>query len=136
MREELRDPGRLEHILASIGRINSFVQGHAKKDLEGDSQLFYAVVKNLEIIGEAAYMLSPAFKENHPDTPCKRIIGLRHILVHDYYQVDADELWNIIAHDLLPLQSQIQAYKKEIEISIQGLTAGPVLILSTLLHNQ
>jgi len=123
MREELRDPGRLEHILASIDRIYNFVEGHIAEDLKGDSQLFYAVVKNLEIIGEAAYMLSPAFKENHPDTPWKRIIGLRHILVHDYYQVDADELWNIIARDLQPLQSQIQAYKKEIEIS-------------TLLHNQ
>ena len=60
MREELRDPGRLEHILASIDRINNFVEGHIADDLKGDSQLFYAVVKNLEIIGEAAYMLSPA----------------------------------------------------------------------------
>ncbi len=44
MREELRDPGRLEHILASIDRIYNFVEGHIAEDLKGDSQLFYAVV--------------------------------------------------------------------------------------------
>ena len=75
--------------------------------------LFYAIVKNLEIIGEAAYMLTPAFKDRHPETPWKRIIGLRHILVHDYYQVDADELWNIIQNDLAPLRSQVDTYRKE-----------------------
>ena len=120
MREELRDPGRLEHILVSIDRICGFVKGHTANDLKGDSQLFYAVIKNLEIIGEAAYMLTPAFKESHPDTPWKRIIGLRHILVHDYYQVDADELWNIIAHDLQPLQSQVESYKQEFETMMQS----------------
>lgn len=113
MREELRDPARLEHILASIDRIYGFVEGHSLEDFRGNTVLFYAIVKNLEIIGEAAYMLTPAFRETHPDTPWKQIIGLRHILVHDYYQVDAEELWNIVANDLQPLQTRIKAYQNE-----------------------
>lgn len=114
MREELRDPGRLEHILLSIDNIRSFVEGHTRDDLEKDRLLYYATVKNFEIIGEASYMLSDDFTNAHPDTPWKRIVGLRHILVHDYYQINADELWNIIQNDLNPLREQIVRYKSEL----------------------
>ena len=114
MREELRDPGRLEHILMAIDNVLSFTTDRSVEDLRDDKMLFYGTVKNLEIIGEAAYMLTPAFKNAHPGTPWKKIIGLRHILVHDYYQVEANELWNIIHKDLNPLKTQVTKYLKEI----------------------
>lgn len=114
MREELRDPGRLEHILTSIDNIRDFMEGRTRENLEKDRLLYYAVVKNLEIIGEASFMLSDDFVNGHPDTPWRRIVGLRHILVHDYYQVNADELWNIVQNDLDPLREQIVRYKSEL----------------------
>lgn len=113
MREQIRDKGRLEHILEAIERVFEFTNGIARDDFKKDSILYFAVVKNIEIIGEAAYMLSLEFKESHPDTDWKVIIAMRHFLVHGYYQVDPDEVWNVIAQDLLPLKHQIIEYLTE-----------------------
>jgi uncharacterized protein with HEPN domain len=113
MREPVKDPARLEHILLAIDRIFSFVDGRDLEDIQKDSMLYYAVVKNIEIIGEAAYMLTPEFKEAHPETPWKIIIGMRHFLVHGYFEVSADEVQNVVEKDLLPLKEQVENYLKE-----------------------
>ncbi len=65
------------------------------------------------IIGEAAYMLTKEFKSTHPATPWRQIEGMRHHIVHGYYQVRKDMLWNVILNDLQPLKEQIQQYIKE-----------------------
>jgi len=62
----------------------------------------------LEIIGEASYMLTKEFIENNPEIPWRKIIKLRHILVHGYYQLKPDIIWEIIQNEILPLKSQIQ----------------------------
>jgi uncharacterized protein with HEPN domain len=113
MREPVKDPARLEHILLAIDRIFSFVDGRDLEDIQKDSMLYYAVVKNIEIIGEAAYMLTPEFKEAHPETPWKIIIGMRHFLVHGYFEVSADEVRNVVEKDLHPLKEQVERYLKE-----------------------
>ena len=97
----------------AIGRIFDFVKGKTKEDLQNDSILYYAVVKNIEIIGEAAYMLTQEFKDAHPGTPWKIIVGMRHFLVHGYYEVDAEEVWNVVEKDLDPLRAQLEEYLKE-----------------------
>ena len=83
MREPLRDRTRLEHIVAAIDNVVSFTEGKTFDLLESDKILFYAVVKNIEIIGEAAYRLSKAFCDLHPQTKWKEISRMRHVLVHD-----------------------------------------------------
>lgn len=113
MREPVKDPARLEHMQDAIGRILDFVKGKTKDELQNDSILYYAVVKNIEIIGEAAYMLTPEFKDAHPNTQWKIIVGMRHFLVHGYYEVDAEEVWNVVEKDLQPLKEQIENYLKE-----------------------
>ena len=113
MREPVKDPARLEHMLDAIGRIFVFVQGKTREELQNDSILYYAVVKNIEIIGEAAYMLTPDFKDAHPETAWKVIVGMRHFLVHGYYEVDAEEVWNVVEKDLQPLKTQLESYLKE-----------------------
>ena len=97
----------------AIGRIFEFVDSKAKDELQNDSILYYAVVKNIEIIGEAAYMLTSEFRNLHPATPWKIIIGMRHFLVHGYYEVDPDEVWNVVEKDLQPLKQQLASYLKE-----------------------
>ena len=113
MREPVKDPARLEHMLDAIGRIFEFVGGKAKDEIQNDSILYYAVVKNIEIVGEAAYMMTQEFRDAHPATPWKVIVRMRHFLVHGYYEVDADEVWNVVEKDLLPLKQQLESYLKE-----------------------
>lgn len=113
MRESLRDPSRLKHILESINNVNSFMVGKNINELISDKMLFFAVVKNIEIIGEAAYMLSKEFQDNHPLTPWKQIIRMRHILVHGYFQIEPEQLYNVYTEDLPILLKQIKEYLKE-----------------------
>ena len=113
MREPVKDPARLEHMLDAIGRIFVFVDGKSGDEIQNDSVLYYAVVKNIEIIGEAAYMLTAEFRDSHPATPWKIIVGMRHFLVHGYYEVDAEEVWNVVEKDLMPLKKQLESYLKE-----------------------
>ena len=99
--------------MESINRIGSYLEGVKYEDFEIDSMRYFAVVKNLEIVGEASYMLSLPFKESHPDTPWDNIIKMRHILVHGYYQIDADEVWHAAKDDIPPLRMQIERYLQE-----------------------
>ena len=114
MRERVRDKGRLEHILQAIDKVFEFSNGVKREDFQKDSILYFAIVKNIEIIGEASYMLSLEFKDSHPDTDWQVIIAMRHFLVHCYYQVDPEEVWNVIEQDLQPLKDQILEYIKEL----------------------
>ena len=113
MREPVRDSARLEHMVDAISRIFDFVDGKTKDEIQNDSILYYAVVKNIEIIGEAAYMLTPEFKDAHPATPWRIIVGMRHFLVHGYSEVDSEEVWNVVDKDLKPLKEQLESYIKE-----------------------
>lgn len=86
------------------------MEGKTEYDLASNSMLFYAVVKNIEIVGEAAYKLTHEFKESHPDTPWRQIIAMRHILVHGYYQVTTSEIYNVYKEDIPELLSQLESY--------------------------
>lgn len=123
MRELPRDPERLKHIILAIDNATAFTVGKSAEDLQKDRLLFFATVKNVEIIGEASYMISLEFKAKHPKTPWKRIIGLRHVFVHEYYQILPDELMNVIQNDLPPLREQVVGYLKEFEATT-GQPAG------------
>lgn len=110
MREPLRDPLRLRHMIEAINNVNEYMSDKLEEDLHSNSMLFYAVVKNIEIIGEAAYKLTNEFKDSHPETPWRQIIAMRHILVHGYYQVTASEVFNVYTQDLPRLLSQLDTY--------------------------
>lgn len=110
MRELVRDHDRLEHIVEAIDRILEFAIGKTKEELEADNLRYYGIVKNIEIIGEAAYKLTNAFCRRHPETPWEFIAKMRHVLVHDYYQIDSEQVWNVIQEDLRPLREQVADY--------------------------
>lgn len=115
MREAIRDLGRLQHMLEHIDRATQFMQGKSLADLENDAMLRYAIVKCLEIIGEAAYMLTLEFKDSHPETPWQVIIKMRHVLVHGYYSIEMPIVWDIVQNDFLVLRPQIEQYIKNEE---------------------
>ena len=113
MREVLRDPGRLEQMLTNIDNAIRFYADNRSIDFTEKDLAFYALVKAVEIVGEAAYMLTDEFKRSHPDTPWRKIVGMRHILVHGYYQIRKDDLLEVVQNDLPPLRQQIERYLKE-----------------------
>lgn len=113
MREYVRDRERLEHIVEAIDRILAYADGKTKEELEADNLKYYGVVKNIEIIGEAAYKLTNAFCRQHPETPWKHITRMRHVLVHDYYQINPVEIWKVIKEDLHPLRDRVASYLTE-----------------------
>lgn len=113
MREAIRDKERLLHILESIDRLTESQQAHTE-DFASDPIMYYGYVKLLEIIGEAAYMLTIDFKEKHPQTPWKKIVGMRHVLVHGYYQISRADVQDVIVNDLPVLRPQIEAYIQEL----------------------
>ena len=113
MREPARDLERLEHIATAIEKVLQYTDGISYEELIDDSMRLHATVYNVQIIGEAIYKLSAEFKENHKETPWRQIEKTRHILVHDYYQIDNRILWSIIKDDMNPLKQQITQYISE-----------------------
>lgn len=113
MREKIKDFDRLLHIKESIDNVFEFMEGKTVNDLSNDKLLFYGVVKNVEIIGEAAYMLTKEFIASHPETPWIDIIGMRHILVHGYYTASPLFIWDTYKNDLDVLKQQIEVYISE-----------------------
>ena len=110
MRELLRDRERLEHILAAIDRITRYTSGKSYDDLVSDDMMYYAVVKNIEIIGEAANMLTQDFQQSHPDTPWKMVKGTRNYIVHEYFQIDDIVVWDVVINNIPELREQVIRY--------------------------
>lgn len=110
MRERSRDKIRLEHILQAIERINRYTKGKTFDDFIADDMMYYAVVKNIKILGEASNMLTEEFRKAHPNTPWKQVNGMRNYIVHEYFQVDNTVVWDVIKHDLPVLEKQIIKY--------------------------
>ena len=113
MRERARDKGRLEDIIEYSNHVIDFMQGVSFEVLSSDNLLYYAVMKNVEVVGEAAFMLTKAFKANHPETPWKMIESMRHILVHDYANVIPRILWGTATNDIPELRKQVEGYLTE-----------------------
>ena len=108
MREPERDAGRLADMLEAAEHISDFTEGFSMEALSKDKLRYFAVVKNVEIIGEAAYMLSLSFKEAHSEIPWNDIIKMRHVLVHGYATILPELLWHTALFDVPELKKQIE----------------------------
>ena len=115
MREAIRDIDRLRHIDECIEHINDFLKGKSFEDMKGDVMCFHAVVYNIMIIGEAANMLTKDFREDHPEVPWRDIIDMRNVLVHGYYTVSPQFVWETYTNDLAPLREQVKQYIAELQ---------------------
>ena len=138
MREKIKDYDRLIHIQESIDNVFEFMEGKTIDDLAKDKLLFVGVVKNVEIIGEAAYMLTKDCISNHPDTPGIDIIGMRHVLVHGYYTARPIVIWDTYKHDLGLVKSQIESYTSKFKVDYHRVLLNIYQRLSTLIitiHN-
>ncbi|MBR5482234.1 MAG: DUF86 domain-containing protein [Bacteroidaceae bacterium] len=107
MRETVRDKGRIEHMLAAIANVEEFTNGVSAEEFVNSKVLFFAVVKNIEIVGEATYMLTKEFKESHQSIPWLVIEKMRHVLVHGYYTILPEKVWETVQEDLPVLKKQL-----------------------------
>ena len=108
MREIIRDKGRLEHILQAIDCIFEFTENVTYEDFIANKMLKFAVIKNIEIIGEASYKLTKKFCQAHKEIEWDIIIKMRHVLVHGYYQIEDKFAWFVVQNELKPLREKIQ----------------------------
>jgi len=99
---------RLRHMLDAAHDAVSFAEGCSREDLDSDRQLVLAVVKCIEIIGEAASRVSPEGQAEAPELPWRDMIDMRHRLVHAYYDVNLDVVWSTLREDLPPLIAALE----------------------------
>jgi uncharacterized protein with HEPN domain len=102
------DRARLTHMLQYAQDAQTFAQGRDRDDLDTDRMLYLAVLRALEVIGEAAAHVSQPLQDQHPEIPWAQIIALRNRLIHGYDAVDADRLWQILTSDVPKLISDLQ----------------------------
>jgi uncharacterized protein with HEPN domain len=101
------DDLRMVHMLEHAKEAISMVQGRTRQDLDADRQLNLALVRLLEIVGEAAARVTSATRKAHPQIPWQQIAGLRNRLIHGYDEVDFDVLWAILIDDLPQLVDEL-----------------------------
>ena len=113
MRERARDKGRLQDIVEYSNNVTMLVEGLTLDELVADKRSYYSVMKNVEIVGEAAFMLTHDFKKAHPEIPWKTVQGMRHVLVHDYGNVVPKILWNTALNYIPIIRQQVEKYLTE-----------------------
>jgi uncharacterized protein with HEPN domain len=98
----------LLHIIDAITNIENYTKGISEKDFYENKLVQDAVVRNLEIIGEAAKRVPNSIKKKHADIEWKKISGMRDILIHDYLGVDHERVWMVIHKRIPELKRDIQ----------------------------
>ena len=103
------DEIRLWHMLDAAREAITFAQGRTRNDLDNNRQLVLALVKSIEIIGEAATQTTESTRRLLPEIPWEQIIGMRNRLVHVYFDVNLDILWKTVRKDLPELISLLES---------------------------
>jgi len=98
----------LRHVLDAISRIEEYTHDITYKGFLNSHLRQDGVIRQIEVIGEAVKKLSPELKERHPQIPWKDVAGMRDKLIHDYFGVDLDAVWDTAKRDIPELKGKIQ----------------------------
>ena len=101
---------RIQHMRDAALEALSFTQGKNREDLDRDRKLVLALVKEMEIIGEAAFKISKETREQLPGVPWNDIVGMRHRLIHAYFEINLEIVWQTIQKDLPGLVSVLNLF--------------------------
>lgn len=113
MRELVRDKGRLEDIVEYSSNVLKIIDGIEFEEFSSNILVYFATMKNIEIVGKAAYMLTKEFKASHPEISWKQVEGMRHVLVHGYSQVLPRILWATAKENIPEIKAQVEKYLNE-----------------------
>jgi len=104
----------IRHALDAAEKIHAFTKGKTRGVLDADEKLALALVRLLEIIGEAAKCVSPEFGSRNQDIPWKKMIGMRNRLIHGYFDINYDIIWDTVINDIPGL---VNLLKKVLSVS-------------------
>ncbi len=103
-----KDEAYLLDMLLTARKVVRFTQGLTGERFDGDELLQLGFLHLVQTIGEAAAKVSRGFRKAHPEIPWGDIIGMRNRLVHDYSNIDLDEVWDVVSEDVPALISQLE----------------------------
>ncbi len=107
------DVARIRHMVSAAHEATAFCAGRTRQDLESDLMLSRAVVKSIEIVGEAASQVSTATRNQLTVIPWRDVITMRHRLVHAYFDIRFDIVWSTVYDDLPPLVAALETWLAE-----------------------
>jgi uncharacterized protein with HEPN domain len=99
---------RVRHMLEAAQEAVTFSQGRTRDDLSNNRMLVLSLVKSIEIIGEAATKISPEDRRKYAEIPWRSIIAMRNRLIHAYFEIDLDRVWDTVIDDLPPLVKALE----------------------------
>jgi len=99
----------VKDISDSIQDAEEFVKGYGVEDFKNSKKTIYAVIRAIEVIGEAAKKIPKSIRDKYPDVPWKDMAGMRDKLIHEYFGVDVEILWKTVQQDLPTLKVLISA---------------------------
>jgi uncharacterized protein with HEPN domain len=103
-----RDDAYLLDILIAVRRVMKFVEDTTAEGFERNELMQHAVMRQLEIIGEASRCISQETKDRHPEAAWKQMVGMRNRLVHEYFRIDVGKVWDAVTNDVPVLISLIE----------------------------
>ena len=98
----------IDDMIKSLEKIERYIKGLSFDKARQDTKTIDAVVRNLEIIGEAASRIPKEIKDKYPELPWKEMVGMRNKVIHEYFGVDVTILWKTVKEDLPPLKKEIK----------------------------
>jgi uncharacterized protein with HEPN domain len=98
----------VEDMRAAINRVERYTEGLNRETFLQDEKTIDAVVRNLEVLGEASRQMPEEFINQHLEVPWKLIAGLRNRIVHDYFGLDLEIIWEVVSHDIPKLKIQFE----------------------------
>jgi len=104
---------RIKHMIDAADSVSRFILDRIRDDIETDEMLRFALVRAIEIFGEAASKVSAGTRNTHPHIPWRPIVGMRNRLVHAYFDIDADILWVAATRELPALFPQLKVMTAE-----------------------
>jgi uncharacterized protein with HEPN domain len=105
----------LTDMLEAIEKIERYITGLTFEQFEGSDMVVDAVVRNLEIIGEAARQIPPDLRDQYPEIDWTRVVGFRNIVIHEYFDVDVEIVWTIATQRLSELKAVLRRMFHDID---------------------
>ena len=112
--EQLRNLAAISDMVRAIEEIQEDTNGLTSEDYQAQRIIRRAVERNCEIIGEAARRITPTFQSRHPEIDWRGTVGFRNVIIHQYDQVNDQEVWAIVSSMLPSLLEQLQALIQEL----------------------